>query len=123
MTWKVLNHDEVTKWLFELAETDPPSFRQVRDAISLLAEQGPNLGRPLVDTLTGTELHNLKELRPGSRGRTEVRILFVFDFRRQAILLVAGDKSGSWDKWYRRNTPLAEARYQEHLAKIQGEPK
>lgn len=121
MTGKVLHHDEVSKWLTELAEIDLASYCQVRDAISLLTERGPNLGRPLVDTMSGTALHNLKELRPGSRGRTEVRILFVFDVRRQAIMLVAGDKAGSWDSWYRRNIPLAEAHYQEHLAKIQGE--
>jgi hypothetical protein len=51
---------------------------------------------------------NLKELRPGSRGRSEVRILFVFDPWRSAILLVAGDKAGSWNKWYARMIPRAE---------------
>jgi hypothetical protein len=49
---------------------------------------------------------NLKELRPGSRGRSEVRILFVFDPWRSAILLVAGDKAGSWNKWYARMIPV-----------------
>jgi len=49
-----------------------------------------------VDRITGSELHNLKELRPGSAGKTEIRILFIFDPQRQAVLLVAGDKSGNW---------------------------
>jgi len=53
----------------------------------------------------------LKELRPGSRGRSEVRILFVFDPWRSAILLVAGDKAGSWHKWYARMIPPAEQLY------------
>jgi transcriptional regulator with XRE-family HTH domain len=52
---------------------------------------------PLADRLRGS-LHNTKELRPGSAGSTEVRILFCFDPRRQAVLLVAGDKSGQWQE-------------------------
>ena len=55
-------------------------------------------------------MHNLKELRPGSAGTTEVRILFCFDPERQAVLLVAGDKSGHWKDWYKRAIPLAEER-------------
>ncbi|MFE9847184.1 type II toxin-antitoxin system RelE/ParE family toxin [Streptomyces sp. NPDC005576] len=42
-------------------------------------EEGPVLGRPLVDTIKGSVLPNLKELRPGSAGTTEVRLVFVFD--------------------------------------------
>lgn len=53
----------------------------------------------------------MKELRPGSRGRTEIRILFVFDPARQAVLLVAGDKAGDWSRWHRDNIPIAERRY------------
>jgi hypothetical protein len=53
----------------------------------------------------------MKELRPGSVGRSEIRILFVFDPARQAVLLVAGDKAGNWFRWYRDNIPLAERRY------------
>ncbi len=60
-------------------------------------------------------MHNLKELRPGSAGRTEVRILFVFDPVREAVLLVAGDKVGRWSQWYEEAIPLAEARYSAYL--------
>ncbi|MBW8805278.1 MAG: type II toxin-antitoxin system RelE/ParE family toxin [Catenulisporales bacterium] len=56
-----------------------------------------------------------RELRPGSAGRSEVRILFVFDPRRRAVLLVAGDKTGQWNAWYRVAVPLAEARYAAYL--------
>jgi hypothetical protein len=58
---------------------DDGSYRQVGYAIEALAEVGPNLGRPLVDRIKGSAIHNLKGLRPGSAGSTEVRILFVFD--------------------------------------------
>jgi hypothetical protein len=58
---------------------------------------------------------NLKELRPGSSGRSEVRVLFVFDPWRSAILLVAGDKAGNWNKWYARMIPRAEQLYEIYL--------
>jgi hypothetical protein len=58
---------------------------------------------------------NLKELRPGSAGTTEIRILFIFDPGRNVVLLVAGDKAGQWTAWYRQSIPLAEARYTTYL--------
>ena len=75
----------------------------------------PRLGRPLADRIGGSRLHNLKELRPGSSGASEVRILFIFDPVRNAVLLVAGDKSGRWQEWYRKAIPAAEAAYEAYL--------
>jgi hypothetical protein len=69
-----------------------------------------------VDSVTGSKLANLKELRPPSGGRGDIRILLVFDPWRSAVLLVAGDKSGQWAKWYRTAIPLAEQLYDEYLA-------
>jgi hypothetical protein len=69
-----------------------------------------------VDRITGSILHNLKELRPGSAGKTEIRILFVFDPQRRAILQVAGDKAGHWTRWYRDAIKLAEDRYTRFMA-------
>lgn len=60
----------------------------------------------------------MKELRPGSSGRSEVRILFAFDTERKAILLVAGDKAGHWKDWYKQAIPLADDRFDEHLERI-----
>lgn len=62
--------------------------------------------------------HNLKELRPTSNSTTAVRVLFVFDEQRQAVLLVAGDKAtgSQWSSWYRTAIPLAEHRYREWTA-------
>lgn len=48
-------------------------------AVAALREDGPSLGRPLVDRLKGSRIHHLKELRPGSRGRSGIRIIFAFD--------------------------------------------
>jgi hypothetical protein len=57
----------------------------------------------------------MKELRPGSAGRSEIRILFAFDPERKAILLVAGDKAGDWQRWYDRNIAVADGRYDRWL--------
>ena len=110
--WEVRVTNETRGWIYAL---DKGSRNQVIDAIDRLAEAGPGLGRPLVDTLEGSQIHNLKELRPGSAGRSEIRILFVFDPWRSAILLVGGDKSGDWSGWYRRAIPRAEELYAEYL--------
>ena len=86
--------------------------------MKILESDGPGLGRPLVDTIKASRHKNMKELRPGSSGRSEVRILFIFDPKRRAILLIAGDKQGQWQKWYRKNIPVADDRYDEHLRRL-----
>jgi hypothetical protein len=72
----------------------------------------------LADKVKGSRHHNMKELRPGSAGRSELRVLFAFDRARQAILLTAGDKEGQWQDWYKREIPLADDRFDEHLARM-----
>jgi hypothetical protein len=106
---------EVRGWLHELRRADRVTANLVGQAITALLDEGPALGRPLVDRLKGSDLHNLKELRPGSSGTSEVRILFIFDPERNVVLLVAGDKAGSWSSWYRHSIPLAEERYATYL--------
>jgi hypothetical protein len=118
MNWEINLHPGVESWLLKLADEDPDSADLVEAAIDMLAECGPALGRPLVDRIHGSRIHKLKELRPASAGRTEVRILFVFDPEREAILLVAGDKAGRWSQWYADAIPLAEARYGQYLAEV-----
>lgn len=77
-----------------LASLDGDSREQVVAAVELLEDRGPYLGRSLVDTVAASRHKNMKELRPGSSGRSELRVLFAFDPVRSAILLVAGDKGG-----------------------------
>jgi hypothetical protein len=88
--------------------SDQGTYDQVIAALRILAYQGPSLGRSLVDSIVGSRHKNMNELRPGSTGRTEIRILFVFDPARRAVLLLGGDKAGKWNRWYRRNVPKAE---------------
>ena len=104
--------EEVEHWFNALS---PADRALASAAIDLLRDRGPLLGRPLVDRITGSKLHNLKELRPGSTGTTEVRVLFVFDPKRRAVPLVGGDKSGRWQDWYKTTIPLAEQRYERWL--------
>lgn len=109
---------EVREWLHQLRITDKETLTSVSQAITALRIGGPSLGRPLIDTIVGSKLGNLKELRPGSSGSSEVRILFVFDPTRNAVLLVAGDKSGRWKRWYEAAIPLAEERYEAYLKEV-----
>ncbi|MFP5070162.1 type II toxin-antitoxin system RelE/ParE family toxin [Pseudonocardia nantongensis] len=105
--WEVYIANEVLDWLESLDHT---VHSRVVQAIDLLADSGPGLGRPLVDTIRGSSIPNLKELRPGT-----VRILFAFDPWRSAILLVAGNKARRWKTWYAEAIPIAEQRYERYL--------
>jgi hypothetical protein len=108
--WEILLLEEVEAWYLNL---DDDTAARIEAAIDALETNGPAQGRPLVDQIKGSRHKNMKELRSGS-----VRILFVFDPARQAVLLVAGDKRGSWDTWYKTAVPLADDRYdawREHL--------
>ena len=121
MAWDVALLEPVETWFLKLCASDADTAALVEQAIDRLAAAGPALGRPLVDTLAHSGLHNLKELRPASRGRSEIRILFAFDPDRAAIFLVAGDKAGQWSRWYETAVPLAEARYAEYRSIKNGE--
>ncbi len=109
---------EVRQWFDRLCEEDWESAEQVEDEIDILVRVGPTLGRPLVDRLKGSDNHHLKELRPGSSGSSEIRIIFAFDPVRRAVLLVAGDKSGNWTRWYDENIVIAEKRYAQHVTEL-----
>jgi hypothetical protein len=110
IAWTVLLLEEVEDWFFTLDE-DP--MAAVAGAIDLLELEGPTLGRPTVDRVKGSKYHSMKELRPAG---TSVRIMFMFDPQRQAILLLGGDKLGNWKNWYDKNIPIAELRYEGWLA-------
>lgn len=119
--WEVSLHAEVEAWFLEMCRADPVTADLVSEAIDLLTEQGPALGRPLVDRLRTSRFHNMKELRPGSSGTTDVRLIFAFDPMREAVFLVAGDKSGRWQTWYQTAIPVADERYEQHLQRLKQE--
>ena len=115
MEWDILVTAQVEEFLDHLYDSDRLTHQLVNQAILVLERNGPAEGRPLVDSITASQITNMKELRPPSSGRTEIRILFVFDPWRSAILLVAGDKSGQWSRWYREAIPEAEQLYATYL--------
>jgi hypothetical protein len=115
MYWDVILLEEVEAWYFTL---DDDAMAAVTGAIDLLELEGPTLGRPTVDRVNRSKFHSMKELRPAG---TSIRILFIFDPRRQAILLLGGDKAGGWKSWYDKNIPIAERRYESWLETEGGE--
>jgi hypothetical protein len=96
------NHpDPLSEWCYRswqgvLGRSSPSDFEAWADdldqqdaeallaAIRILRDAGPTLGRPLVDTIKGSRHANMKELRPGSPGRTEIRVLFAFDLKQSS---------------------------------------
>ena len=97
----------------------------VQDAIFarliLLQREGPSLGRPHADTLTGSRHANMKELRVNAADGVW-RIAFAFDPKRKGILLAAGDKSGGSERrFYRKLIATADDRFDRHLARRKGE--
>lgn len=119
--WDIFMTNEVGEFLDGLYKCDRESHKLVNQAILALERNGPAEGRPLVDTVAGSKISNMKELRPGSARRSEIRLLFVFDPWRSAILLVAGDKAGNWVRWYKDAVPRAEQLYHDYLIERQKE--
>ena len=117
MKWAVELHDEFQPEFFAL----PLEVRRTILALSrLLREFGPQLGRPRVDTLNGSRHANMKGMR-FSAADGEWRLAFAFDPARNAILLVAGDKSGgSAKRFYRTLVRKADERFDRHLARLTG---
>jgi len=115
MTWIVLFHDAFDTEFAALVEG-------LQDELlahaQLLAEFGPNLGRPTVNTLKGSRHANMKELRFAWNGQVW-RVAFAFDPQRQAILLVGGDKCGADQRrFYKRLITVADERYDDHLGSL-----
>jgi hypothetical protein len=116
MKWNVLYDDEFIDWL-EQQEIELQNA--ILSLVEVLIEAGPGLGRPRVDTIKGSKLRNLKELRVQYRGEPW-RVLFAFDPQRQAILLVGGNKQGN-DRWYKEAISIAEKRYKRHLEELEND--
>jgi len=113
-------------WTVRLADELEPEFAELSDPVQdellaqagVLEQFGPGLGRPRVDTLRGSRHSNMKELRFDADGGVW-RVAFAFDPGREAILLVAGDKSGmSQGRFYRTLVRKADARFDAHLARL-----
>lgn len=102
----------------EFQHFDPAVREELLARARVLADYGPQLGRPHVDTLNGSKHSNMKELRfEAADGMWHTA--FAFDPERKAILLVAGDKSGgSRKRFYKQLVDKADRRFSAHLDRL-----
>ena len=114
--WEVEYTDEFGEWWDGLT---PEQQEALHDRVMLLAEVGPSLRRPVVGEITSSRHANMKELRVSKGGA--LRVLFAFDPRRHAILLLGGDKSGQWREWHNWAIPRADELYDTHLEELRAE--
>lgn len=118
--WEVEYTDEFGAWYEQLDEQEQDMLVA---RVELLEELGPALGRPTVDNVHQSRHPNMKELR----AEGGLRVLFAFDPRRTAILLIGGDKSAqdpnspTWNRWYDVYVPAADDLYDEHLTMLRDE--
>lgn len=115
MSWEVEYTDEFGQWWDGLSEGEQEA---IRAGMLWLEQEGPALGRPMADTIKGSRHQNMKELRPPA---TNIRVLFAFDPRRMAILLIGGDKTGRWREFYEELIQQADRLYDEHLEQLREE--
>jgi hypothetical protein len=113
--WEIEVTNQFAAWYQGLSDPDADA---VDEAVGALQARDPALGRPFVDTLKTSRYPHMKELRP--RGG-HLRVLFAFDPRRNAILLLGGDKTGRWQGWYREAVPLADDLYETYLDELRKE--
>jgi len=114
VAWTVEVSDEFAEWYRKLTDDEHES---VNFSVDLLEELGPSLGRPHVDTVRGSRHANMKELRVQHQGRP-YRILFAFDPRRAAYLILGGDKTGD-PNWYNKFVPIADDFFDRHLRRLE----
>lgn len=115
--WEVEATDQFTEWYDSL----PDRHAEAVDAVvEVLEDRGPELRRPLVGLIESSRHRNMKELII-SVEESDLRVLFMFDPRRIAILLLGGDKTGEWNRWYEREVPRADDLYDEYLQELKQE--
>lgn len=101
---------------------DDEEYDNLIAALEQVEEHGPVTRRPFVDTLEGSTHPNMKELRPRStKAGAHIRVLFAFDIRSRAIMLIAGDKAGNWSKWYAKHIPIADDLFTAHQERLHKE--
>lgn len=116
MDWDVEHTDEFERWWSGL---DGDEQESVAAYVALLEKRGPQLPYPYSSGIEGSRHAHLRELRIQHRGHP-YRVLYAFDPRRIAILLIGGDKTGH-DRWYEEYVPRADALYDVHLEELRRE--
>lgn len=118
MTWEVEFTDEFGEWWDDLTEKEQES---VDACVQVLEKYGPNLPFPYSSGIEASRHGHMRELRVQHQG-DPYRVLYAFDSRRAAILLIGGNKTGN-DRWYDENIPIADKLYDQHLETLKKEGK
>lgn len=116
MHWEVEYTDEFEQWWAGLTEDEQESIAAY---VELLERHGPQLHHPYSSAVVGSRHGHMRELRIQHAGRP-YRVLYAFDPRRVAMLLLGGDKTGD-DRWYEKFVPLADDSYDRHLVELERE--
>lgn len=111
--WEIKRTDEFHQWIQTI---DDDAKEAIFKYLSILKKIGPTLGRPFVDTIKGSSINNLKELRVQSKNRV-IRVFFVFDPERNILLILGGDKKGN-SRYYQEMIPQVEKLYKIYLSKM-----
>ena len=118
--WRILYMPEFEEWHTSLTNDEQDAL-DVR--LELVSQRGPVLGRPYVDRVHQSRHHNMKEIRLPNG----IRVLFAFDIRRSAVLLIGGNKSErdgnspTWNRWYERMIPIADQIFDRHITQLRKE--
>ena len=110
MVWAVEFTDEFEEWWHTLSELEQG---KVDARVGLLMERGPDLVFPFSSQISTSRFPEMRELR-AQAGGDPLRVLYAFDTRRTAILLVGGDKTGE-GRWYETNVPIADRLFERHM--------
>jgi hypothetical protein len=113
MSWEVEYSDEFGEWWVRLAEAEQES---VAASVGLLELKGPHLPFPYSSGIERSRHGHMRELRIQHAGEP-YRVLYAFDPRRKALLLVGGCKGGD-DRWYEKAVPMADRIYDQHLQEL-----
>ena len=110
--------DEFEEWWETLDEAEQ---EDIAAYVGLLEQKGVNLKHPYCSGINSSKHSHMRELRVQHKGNP-YRILYAFDLRRMAILLIGGDKTGD-DEWYDEYVPIADNLYDVHLEQLKKEVK
>jgi hypothetical protein len=116
VAWEIEFTDEFGQWWESLSEAEQ---EEVNAKVELLEERGPVLPRPHSDVIKSSRHPNMKELRADFDNK-HIRVLYAFDPRRAALLLIGGDKTGN-PKWYEQYVPVADDLFDRHLKELKTE--
>lgn len=114
--WEIEYTNEFEKWWNMLSENERIDITAI---VELLSELGPHLPFPYSSAINNSEHTHMRELRIQHKGKP-YRVLYAFDPRRIAILLMGGNKTGS-KKWYEKFVPIADKLYKKHLTILKKE--